>query len=115
MTNKKRILSKPSCVDNNVVALVPSDNILSEFLFQKMLITDLYELSSKAALPSIKSSTLRNHVIDLPSLMDQKKVADSTEACLGLVNESEKFSQRRIKCVEELKKSILQEAFNGNL
>lgn len=115
LTNKKRILTKPSCIDNNVVALVPSEKILSKFLYHTMLKTDLYQLSNKAALPSIKSSTLKEHVISVPPITKQNWLAETVETSLSLVDELEKCSFSALASLNELKKSIFMEAFNGKL
>ena len=74
-TNKKRILQRPSCVDNNVMALVPSHNIDGEYLFYLLLNTDLSTFASTGNPPSIRKSTIQEWKVLLPSLDEQKRIA----------------------------------------
>jgi type I restriction enzyme S subunit len=114
-TNKKRILTKSSCIDNNVVAILPRASINTDFLYHAFLITDLYELSSKAALPSIKSSTLAAFEITAPNLEVQRQCAAQTNFLLEDLADLELKIAERFDLISEFRRSILQEAFNGRL
>lgn len=65
-TNKKRILSVPSTVDNNVMVLVPNKGVSSEYLYNYLLNFDLRDWSNKAALPSIRKSDVEKTIVPLP-------------------------------------------------
>ena len=74
-TNKKRIIVKECCVDNNVMGLIPNEEkILSAYLFYFMTSVDLFEFSNKAALPSIRQSTVSEWEIPVPSLEEQQRI-----------------------------------------
>lgn len=65
-TNKKRILSVPSTVDNNVMVLVPKEGVSSEYLYNYLLNFDLSDWSNKAALPSIRKSDVEKTIVPIP-------------------------------------------------
>ncbi len=73
-TNKKRILTRDSLYDNNVMGLIPTAKILSKYLFFWMLKFDISLWASQSMPPSIKKSTVDKFTIPLPSLKIQKQI-----------------------------------------
>ena len=82
-TNKKRLLSKLSAYDNNVVGIKSSDRLLPEYLHKIFKIIDIYELSNKAALPSINNPAIESIELFVPNLQEQSKIIQK----LNLVDE----------------------------
>jgi type I restriction enzyme S subunit len=75
-TNKKRIITRPSCADNNVVGLIPNESkITSEFLYYLLLQTDLSKFANSGNPPSIRQTTLNEWEIPLPPLPEQQRIA----------------------------------------
>jgi len=102
-TNKKRILVKPSCVDNNVMALIPSENLLSDYLFYLLQKKDLSEFANTGNPPSIRQTTIEEWVIPLPPLPEQRRIAD-------LLSRADRL--RRLRRVgDTLSASLLQSVF----
>jgi type I restriction enzyme S subunit len=67
-TNKKRLLSLPSAYDNNVMGLIPSEKIISRFLFYWMQTINLSTLANDSgAVPSIRKSSMETHVVPIPT------------------------------------------------
>lgn len=97
-TNKKRILTLPSCVDNNVMAVAPGDKLTTEFLYGLMLLKNLSDFASQANPPSIRKTSVEQWRIPLPPMPLQEKygeivgkmrtvgelVADSTKGASAL-------------------------------
>ena len=80
-TNKKRLLKCDAAFDNNVMGVIPDNRvILPEFLYRIFLSIDLYELSNKAALPSITKGAVEEIAIHLPSIAEQKRIVDQIDA-----------------------------------
>ena len=74
-TNKKRLLTKPSCYDNNVVGIIPSDIILSRYLFYQIEAVDLMNFADySGAMPSIRKSSLEKFLIPVPPLPVQHEI-----------------------------------------
>ena len=74
-TNKKRILAKESAFDNNVMGLVPdTSRLVPEFLFFLLLPFDLSRWASDAQPPSMRKSTVEEHLIPLPPMDVQNEI-----------------------------------------
>lgn len=78
-TNKKRILTVPSCVDNNVMAVTFGDQVDKLFglaLFQTKNISDF---ASASDLPSIRKASVEEWVIPVPPLPLQTAFAEKAQ------------------------------------
>ena len=86
-TNKKRQAVQPSCVDNNIMGLVPKPELIDpNFLFQWMKGLDLYELSNKANPPSITQGTVASWPIVLPPLDEQKHIVAALDQAFAALD-----------------------------
>lgn len=66
-TNKKRILSLTAAYDNNVMGLIPSEKIMSRFLFYWMQTINLSTLANDSgAVPSIRKSEMELLLVPIP-------------------------------------------------
>ena len=83
-TNKKRVLSIPSCVDNNVMAVVPSDRLLSSYLHALFMHADLSDFASDSNPPSIRKTTIEAWRIPLPPVDLQRQFAAKADAVRGI-------------------------------
>lgn len=74
-TNKKRILIQPSCVDNNVMGIIPkTDRLTSEYIYHLLLSTDLSQFASASNPPSIRKGEVENWMIPLPPVDEQRRI-----------------------------------------
>lgn len=80
-TNKKRILTKRSTFDNNVMGIIADRAHLSErFLYYWLLSFDLSNWASSAQPPSMRKSVVESQDIPLPSLDVQADVTRELDA-----------------------------------
>lgn len=108
-TNKKRILTQASLIDNNVmgVTVCSRETCDPRFLFYHFLTVDLGELSSPGPLPSITVQRVKERIVPLPPLPEQRKIA----AVLGVVQEAREKTEAVIAAAKELKKSLMKHLF----
>jgi restriction endonuclease S subunit len=100
-TNKKRILSRPSTYDNNVMGIVPNTEMLTtEYLYSYLIGFDLSRWASTAAPPSMKKSTVENELIPLPALEIQHEIVAELEAERALVESNRELIVRMEKKIE---------------
>ena len=79
-TNKKRILTRDSAFDNNVMGIVPdTSKLLSDYLFALMQVIDLSIWASDAQPPSMRKTVVEEHTIPLPPLEVQREIVVEIE------------------------------------
>jgi restriction endonuclease S subunit len=94
-TNKKRILTREAAFDNNVMGLVPNEEISSEYLYKFFLNLDLYEISNKAALPSITATSVKEIDIHLPPLAEQQRIVAKLDAAFAEIDRAIEISKNK--------------------
>ncbi|WP_166580531.1 restriction endonuclease subunit S [Rubellimicrobium sp. CFH 75288] len=74
--NRRRILLRPTAIDNNMMAAIPDRQKLDgEFLYYFLLTQDLGRFSQESAVPSVNQQHLSSIEISLPPLPEQRKIA----------------------------------------
>jgi len=74
-TNKKRILTRDSIFDNNVMGIVPNEAKLNPyFLFSILQSLNLSDWASNSQPPSMRKSTVEDFKIPLPPLSIQEEI-----------------------------------------
>lgn len=102
-TNKKRILAQPSCVDNNVMALIPKKDIDFAFLYYLLQNKDLNDFANRGNPPSIRQSEVETWKIPLPPLPEQQRIA-------ALLDRADRLRRTR-RYAQQLSDSFLQAVF----
>lgn len=100
-TNKKRILVKESCYDNNVMGLIASQELNPRFLFYIMHSVDLMSFTDSAgAVPSIRKSAVEKYNIPVPPLEVQSEIVRILDNFTELTAELQAELQARKKQYE---------------
>lgn len=73
LLNRRRILTRDTIIDNNMMAAIPNENSSTSFLYQLMLIIDFAKLVQDGAVPSINQSDLARLKIKIPEIKEQQK------------------------------------------
>jgi len=92
-TNKKRILGCEATIDNNVMGLVPTGQVVPEYLLSYMQGINLSDWASQAQPPSMRKSDVEAHGLPLPDKNTQQKVVAELEAERALVEASRKLAE----------------------
>jgi len=96
-TNKKRLLNRPCCIDNNVMAITPNPHLLDQdFLYYLLLTKNLSDFASDSNPPSIRKSVVEDWKIPVPPLADQRHIADVLARAQGII-------KLRLEAVEKSK------------
>jgi type I restriction enzyme, S subunit len=103
-TNKKRLTTRPCCVDNNVMGVVPRvGKIDSEFLFYFFLGHDLSEFANEAHLPSIKKTVVESWPISLPaSLREQRRIVAILDEAFDGIATAKANAEKNLQSVHDL-------------
>lgn len=107
-TNKKRILSRESIIDNNVLGIsILSDVIKPFYLLYFFYTINLSNLSNPGALPSINSDSVKSILVPIPPIPEQKAIAN----VLSIIQENIEKTEAVINSTKELKKSLMNHLF----
>lgn len=103
---RKRILGQPSCIDNNMAALVldPSRAHI-DFVHQLLLTIRLGDLVSATALPALNGSDLASIPLSLPSTACQREVATVLERADALLGKLDQLIAKK----RDLKQAAMQQ------
>jgi len=113
-TNKKRMLATPASFDNNIMGLIPTDNISGNYLLYFMQSVDLRTLSQIGPVPSIRQSTI-NLQLPLPPLPEQRCIVAYLDQIQARVTALKKAQESTEAELHRLEQTILDKAFRGEL
>ena len=110
-TNKKRLLIKESCIDNNILALVAKE-IHYKYLYHIFAKEQLLSFANgKGAVPSIDMEKLKNFKIPIPSIETQEKIVKTLDKFTNYVTELQAELQDRTKQYEYYRDMLLSEEY----
>jgi len=111
-TNKKRQVKRPSCVDNNVMGLIPSDSAVDgDYLWHWLLGQDIFEFSNKANPPSITQSSVKAWPFFLPPLDEQKRIVAVLDQAFAALDRARTLAEANLADAESLFDGVLKKAF----
>ena len=99
--------------------VIPNESLVSkEFLFT-LFEWDKEKIKASqgtgATMIHVSKGSMENRIIPLPTLKEQQIIVRKLDALKSEVEKLEEMYQKKIADLEELKKSILQKAFSGEL
>lgn len=116
LTNKKRIALRAICVDLNIMGVTPKAGLMPELLFYFFQQLDLRTINNGSSIPQINNYSIEPILIAFPkSTKQQQEVVDRLAKLSALTKHLESIYQRKLTALDELKQSLLQEAFSGKL
>lgn len=111
-TNKKRRIIKPTIVDLNTMALVPSKIIDKDYLFFWFQQIDLSDLSNGTSIPQINNYSFDDVYISFPkSLPEQQHIVAILDESFVAIAKAKANAEQNHKNAKELFESYLQSVF----
>ncbi len=92
------------------------DNYFLKYYLNSPFVKSLAKKTiSSSGVPNLNVNDVREFPVKYPSLVKQKKIVNQIEILLVETKKLESIYQQKLADLEELKKSVLQKAFNGEL
>ncbi|MBU1303869.1 restriction endonuclease subunit S [Stutzerimonas frequens] len=100
-----------------VITINNEDQLLYRFLYFQMLksLKRFKERSVGAGTKFLKLGMIKDLEIALPSLEEQRRLVSTLDAVLAETQNLEALYQRKLEALDELKQSLLHQAFSGQL
>lgn len=108
--NKRRRLVRHTIIDNNMMAAIPNEKIItSDYLFFYLSQIDLGEFSQSGAVPSVNQQHLSAVPICLPPILEQKSIETL------LINADDHISKltAQASCLGQEKTALMQQLLTG--
>jgi type I restriction enzyme, S subunit len=114
---KVGIASREVSANQQITGLYFKKIILSEYAYYWFLYRFDYirSITPYATLPILNQNGLKNLRMDFSSLSEQKRIVDYLDGLREKVEKLKKLQQEQLNDLAELKKSILDKAFKGEL
>lgn len=112
------ILGFDACFPDSVIGLIVNTKIADAGFVEYLLWSYRAKLQAKgkgAAQANINLATFENELFPFPSLSEQRTIVAKLDNLSIETKRIETIYQRKLANLDELKKSILQKAFNGDL
>ncbi|MBQ9221816.1 restriction endonuclease subunit S [Succinivibrio sp.] len=115
------VTTVPCCTNQTFNGLVCNKLFFNWYLFWYLntAITKLKSLSTGSAMGYISQDKMRNMIIPLPPLAEQKRIVAKIEELLPFIDKYEKaynaLEEYNARFPEDMRKSILQQAIEGKL
>lgn len=116
LTNKKRMLSKPSCFDLNTMGVVNSSrHILSEYIWLWFQGLDLAAIYDGSNVPQINNKNIEPLPFPICSPDEQEIIVGHVSQLFSVIEADEKEMDAALVRSEMLRQCILKKAFSGQL
>jgi len=114
LTNKRRLLVRSSCVDNNVMAFVPfSGN--PEYWFWVLTLLDFGKLANPGPVPALNASTIKDLMVPCPDDEEQNKVVEHIRALCIELDAGILLEQKAIELIRELRDRQIADVVTGQV
>lgn len=107
----KRI--KPYYPIVRLISAIPNDHINIDFMAYALKF--MVPTGNGSSIPQLTVPMLKDKKIKYPSLLEQQKIVEKLDAIQEQTKQLEQIYTQKIKKCDELKQSILQKAFRGEL
>lgn len=107
LTNKKRMTRVEICCDLNVMGVIPSKEIIPEYLYEYFLTIDFSKIVNGSTIPQLNNKDIRPLQIPLPPLTLQQSFAER----VGAIERQKALVKQSIAEVQTLLDSRMQEYF----
>ena len=109
---------KPFALQRSVAVIKNNINVLDSRFLMYLLQSKLESIEKEAhgaAQKGIYLNQLKDIMISFPALKEQKQIVKKLDRLSEKTQKLESLCKQKLENIEELKKSILQKAFNGDL
>ncbi|MBX7133124.1 MAG: restriction endonuclease subunit S [Fimbriimonadaceae bacterium] len=116
LTNKKRLTALPICADLNIMGVIPPSNLLPRLLYYYFLNVDMRLLGSGSSIPQINNYDIAPLKISFPEAKEEQGAILQMLDDLSVETQRlESITQQKLTALDDLKKSLLHQAFSGQL
>ena len=115
MLGRVRTLPQPACLDNNMAGLIPAAEIDARFLFWAMSQVKFDYLVNPGAVPSLSDRNLLDFPLLVPTIDEQRAIADYLDRETARIDTLIEEQQRLIEMLRERRQDVIRSAVLGGV
>ena len=112
--NRRRLLLRPSCMDNNMMGFVPTECDPTWALFWLSCL-DLDALANPGAVPSVNEGQMRDVPVVAPPLAEQRAIATFLDRETAMIDALVTKKERLIELLQEKRAALISRAVTKGL
>ncbi|MBC7752429.1 MAG: restriction endonuclease subunit S [Candidatus Saccharibacteria bacterium] len=106
-TNKRRILVKPTVIDNNCLGITPNVGVSTEWIYLLLCGIDLSKYQAGTSVPALAQSVLQRIPVMLPEETEQHRIVAKVDELMALCDQLENQHTDAIAAHEKLVSYLL--------
>ena len=114
MLNRRRMLVRPSCIDNNMMGLIPQQ-VLPAYMLRLMGTIDFGRFVNPGAVPSVNESQVGEERVTLPPPPEQRAIVRYLDYVDRRIRRYITAKQKLIELLEEEKRAIVNRTITRGL
>ena len=116
-TGKLGIIRNECSTNQAICGIIPSENYMPKFIFYYLLFKRQYLInqSKGGAQPNISQGVIKSTLFPMINKEEQEQIVQGIESQFSVIDKLEETVDNSLKKTEQLKKSILKNAFEGKL
>ena len=114
MLNRRRLLTRPSCIDNNMMGFMPgeSDRVWAMYWLNGL---DMGELANPGAVPSVNEGQMRDTPAAVPPPPEQRAIAAYLDRETARIDTLAAKNERLIELLQEKRTALITRAVTKGL
>lgn len=113
LLHRFRKLEFSTCIDNNMMAFIPSEQILPDFFVYVACLLDFSLFVNPGTIPSVNQEQVGSICIPRPDIKEQEKIVDFLDSKTQKIDSMISLKQEKITTLQNYKKSIIFEYVTG--
>jgi len=115
LTNKRRVLVKPSAVDLNTGGCTPFSLEMKDWIRLFMDTIDFGKMDTGSNIPTVNATNLKNQLLPLPPLAEQKRIVEKIEQTFSVLDAIDELQAKYADNLTVLKSKLIDLAIQGKL
>lgn len=110
-TNKKRLLGEKAILDPNLIAVIPGQEFLPQFLYNYFLRIDLTKFTDPGCLPQLNKKDIEPADLPMPSIQEQEAITQIA----NLFDSKEGQHKIRLRTLQDLFQTLLHQLMTAQI
>ncbi len=115
LTNKRRQLTIPSCIDNNIMGCVPKNRQDTAFILLLLSQLDLGLIAKPGPVPAISEGEVKNISVQWPTKEERCAILDYVKNYTQKIRTARRKIRREVELLQEYRTRLIADVVTGKL